>query len=220
MTRVVVSHQHRLMRAGMGLILEDALMSVVGESAGGEEVVKLTRVLRPDVVLVDVRSPAADGISVIRRIRSGHTVTSVLVVAEQGGMALVRAAFEAGASGYLINDASPADLILAVETLAEGGSYVHPSAGAAMAEQLAAGSSPAVLVSGPGGQLSKREVEVLGELAVGLTNAEVGEKLFLSVRTVENHRAHIFQKLGVSTRAELVRRAIDADLIGSAREPA
>jgi len=142
MTRVVVSHQHRLMRAGMGLILEDALMSVVGESAGGEEVVKLTRVLRPDVVLVDVRSPAADGISVIRRIRSGHTVTSVLVVAEQGGMALLRAAFEAGASGYLINDASPADLILAVETLAAGGSYVHPSAGAAMAEQLAAGSSP------------------------------------------------------------------------------
>ncbi|HXA42064.1 MAG TPA: response regulator transcription factor [Candidatus Solibacter sp.] len=213
MTRVLVSHQHRLMRAGMGLILEDALMDVVGEAPGGEEVVKLTRVLRPDVVLVDVRSPAADGIAVIRRIRSGHSMTAVLVVAEQGGMALLRAAFEAGATGYVVNDSSPAELILAVETLAAGGSYVHPSAGAAMAEQLAAGSTPGVLVSGPGGQLTKREVEVLGELAAGLTNAETGQKLFLSVRTVENHRAHIFQKLGVSSRAELVRRAIEADLI-------
>ncbi len=213
MTRVLVSHQHRLMRAGMGLILEDALMDVVGEAPGGEEVVKLTRVLRPDVVVVDVRSPAADGIAVIRRIRSGHSVTAVLVVAEQGGMALLRAAFEAGATGYVVNDSSPAELILAVETLAAGGSYVHPSAGAAMAEQLAAGSTPGVLVSGPGGQLTKREVEILGELAAGLTNAEAGQKLFLSVRTVENHRAHIFQKLGVSSRAELVRRAIEADLI-------
>ncbi len=213
MTRVVVSHQHRLMRAGLGLILEDALMDVVGEASAGEEVVKLTRVLRPDVVLVDVRSPAADGIAVIRRIRSGHSVTAVLVVAEQGGMALLRAAFEAGASGYILSDSAPTELILAVETLAAGGSYVHPSAGAAMAEQLAAGATPGVLLSGPGGQLTRREVEVLGELAGGLTNSEVGNKLFLSVRTVENHRAHIFQKLGVSTRAELVRRAIDADLI-------
>jgi DNA-binding NarL/FixJ family response regulator len=213
MTRVLVSHQHRLMRAGMGLILEDALMDVVGEAAAGDEVVKLTRVLRPDVVIVGARSPAADGIAVIRRIRSGNLVTAVLVIAEQGGMALLRAAFEAGAGGYLIIDSSPAELILAVETLAAGGSYVHPSAGAAMAEQLAAGSTPGVLVSGPGGQLTKREVEVLGDLAAGLTNAEVGQKLFLSVRTVENHRAHIFQKLGVNSRAELVRRAIDADLI-------
>jgi two-component system response regulator NreC len=202
------------------MILEDAAFVVVGEARSADEAVKLAPALRPEVVVIDVEPPGAGSIAAIRKIRQGCPKAAVLVVTAEDGVAVLRAAFLAGATGYVVKAATPAELVVAVQTLAAGGRYVHPTAGAAVADQLSAALKPKALVSGPGGDLSRREVEVLTELAGGLTNAEIAGKLFLSVRTVENHRAHIFQKLGASTRAELVRHAIDAGLLGGSREPA
>ena len=216
MTRVMLCDGHVLMRGGLRMILEAADVEVLLEAPSADDGAKLAPAVRPDVVLMDVVPPGAASIAAIRKIRRDCPKAAILVLTAEDGVGVLRAAFLAGATGYVVKAASPAELVDAVQTLAAGGRYVHPTAGAAVADQLSAALTPmAVVVSGPGGHLSKREVEVLTELAAGLTNAEIAGKLFLSVRTVENHRAHIFQKLGASTRAELVRHAIDAGLLGS-----
>jgi two-component system response regulator NreC len=202
------------------MILESAAFHVVGEVSSAEEAERIVPAMRPRVLVMDVEAPGARSIAAIRKLRDGHPQTAVLVLTAEDGVGVLRASFLAGATGYVVKSATPTELVDAVQTLAAGGRYVHPTAGAAVADQLAAALTPSAVVSGPGGDLSKREVEVLTELAAGLTNAEIAEKLFLSVRTVENHRAHIFQKLGASTRAELVRHAIDAGLLGNPGEPA
>jgi two-component system response regulator NreC len=121
----------------------------------------------------------------------------------------VRGAFAAAATGYLVKDAADIELVQAVRQVASGNQYVHPALGAA----LLAPDAPAARLAGPGGELSDRELEVLRMIALGLTNAEIGERLFVSVRTIETHRSHIHQKLNVRTRAELVRRAREAGLL-------
>jgi two-component system response regulator NreC len=219
-TTVLLSDGHPLMRHGLRMILEDAAVEVVGDLPSADDAARLAPSLRPQVVVVDVVAPGAREIAAIRKIRQAWPDAAVMVVTAEDGLAVLRASFLAGATGYVVKDATPAELVSAIHALAAGGRYVHPTAGAAVADELAAALTPTVIVSGPGGDLSKREVEVLSELAAGLTNAEIATKLFLSVRTVENHRAHIFQKLGASSRAELVRHAIDAGLLGNHSGPA
>jgi two-component system response regulator NreC len=217
---VLLCDGHPLLRGGLRMILEGAAFHVVGEVSSAEEAERIVPAMRPRVLVMDVEAPGARSIAAIRKLRDGYPQTAVLVLTAEDGVGVLRASFLAGATGYVVKSATPAELVDAVQTLAGGGRYVHPTAGAAVADQLAAALTPTAAVSGPGGDLSKREVEVLTELAAGLTNAEIAEKLFLSVRTVENHRAHILQKLGASTRAELVRHAIDAGLLGNPGEPA
>jgi two-component system response regulator NreC len=120
--------------------------------------------------------------------------------------AFARAALQAGAKGYVLKQAAGAELVLAIRAAADGGTWLNPELGARLA---AAPPAPA----GPPGDLSQREVDVLRLIALGYTNLEIGEQLFLSVRTIETHRAHIQQKLGLTTRAELVGFAFDNDLI-------
>ena len=124
-------------------------------------------------------------------------------------VAYLRRAFDAGAAGYLVKEAADIELVQAVRQVATGKQYVHPTLGAALLAPDAATARPA----GPGGELSEREVEVLGLIGDGLTNAEIAERIIVSVRTVETHRAHIHQKLGVRTRAELVRMAREAGVV-------
>ncbi|MEO5678938.1 MAG: response regulator transcription factor, partial [Acidimicrobiales bacterium] len=136
--------------------------------------------------------------------------TRVLVLTVHDDIAYLRSAFAAGAAGYLVKEAADVELVQAVRQVAAGKQYVHPSLGAA----LLAPDAPPARLGGPGGDLSDRELEVLRMIALGLTNAEIGERLYVSVRTVETHRSHIHQKLNVRNRAELVRRAREAGLLG------
>ncbi|MHB8510282.1 MAG: response regulator [Candidatus Dormibacteria bacterium] len=212
MTRVVIADDHGLVRSGMRRILEAGGILVVGEAANGEEAIDLASRLKPDVILVDLHMPGRPGIDCIRPLLEATPGARVLVVTAHNDVGYLRAAFDAGASGFVTKESADDELLAAVHTVAQGGDYVHPSMGAALARN--ARESRAGHLAGPGGALSEREVEVVRELALGETNAEVAARLFLSIRTVENHRAHIFQKLGVSTRAELVKRAIDAGLLG------
>lgn len=208
--RVALCDDHAIVRGGLRRILEEEDgMVVVGEAGSAAEAERLATSERPDVFVMDLGLPDANGIEATRRVRAASPGTAVLVLTVHDDVAYLRRAFEAGAVGYLVKDAADIDLVQAVRTVASGGQYVHPTLGAA----LLAPESSATRLGGPGGELSEREADVLRLVALGLTNAEIGEQLYVSVRTVETHRSHIHQKLGVRSRAELVRLAREAGLL-------
>jgi two-component system response regulator NreC len=209
--RALVADDHGVVRSGIRRILEEGGVTVVGEAATGAQAVELAGKLTPDVALVDLSMPGLSGIETIEQLRAASPRTRVLVLTAHNDVGYLRAAFEAGAYGFVTKESADIELLNAVQVVASGHEYVHPSMGAALARSSREAGAGGL--SGPGGVLSERELEVVRQLALGQTNAEVAEKLFISVRTVENHRAHVFQKLGVTTRAELVKKAIEAGLL-------
>jgi two-component system response regulator NreC len=166
------------------------------------------RSLKPDVILMDVVMPGASGIEATPAVLKEVPEASVLVLSMQDDPSYVREAFAAGASGYVLKEAADEEVVGAVREVAGGGSYVHPTLGARLVadeveERDRDDADP----------LTERELDVLRLLALGHTNQEIAGTLFLSVRTVETHRAHIMQKLQLSTRAELVRYAMEQGLL-------
>ena len=208
--RTALCDDHAVVRSGLRHILEaEPDLEVVGEAGSAAEAVEVATSTRPDVFVMDLGLPDRSGIAATADICAVSPATRVLVLTVHDDVAYLRRSFEAGAAGYLVKEAADVDLVQAVRQVAAGKQYVHPTLGAA----LLAPDAPAARPAGPGGELSEREVEVLALIANGLTNAEIAERLYVSVRTVETHRAHIHQKLNVRTRAELVRVARDAGLL-------
>lgn len=209
MIRVVLVDDHAVVRTGLRLLLESqADVEVVGEAGNATDAVFRARALKPDVILLDVVMPGESGIEVLPKLLQEAPDTRVLVLSMQDDPSYVREAFAAGASGYVLKEAADEEVVAAVRDIAAGGSYVHPALGARMVaadaqERAAAEADP----------LSEREREVLRLLALGHTNQEIAEQLYISVRTAESHRAHIMQKLSLSTRAELVRYALSHGLL-------
>ncbi len=208
--RVALCDDHGIVRGGLRRILdaEDDL-EVIGEAGSVHDAIVLAREQRPDVFVMDLGLPDGSGITATAEVRRVSPTTRVLVLTVHDDVAYLRRAFEAGADGYMVKEAADVELVQAVRQVASGRQYVHPTLGAAL---LAADVAPARL-HGPGGDLSEREIEVLRCIALGLTNGEIGEQLYVSVRTIETHRAHIQQKLDIRSRAELVRYARDAGLL-------
>ena len=207
---IALCDDHAVVRSGLRRILEaEGDLDVVGEAGSVAEAVSVARETRPDVFVMDIGLPDGSGVTATSEVLKVSPSTKVLVLTVHDDVAYLRRAFEGGASGYLVKDAADVDLVHAVRQVAAGHRYVHPELGAALLEPEAAASR----LSGPGGPLSDREVEVLQLIALGLTNAEIAQRLYVSVRTVESHRAHVQQKLGISTRAELVQLARDAGLL-------
>ncbi len=184
-------------------------MEVIGEAGTVAEAIALAEVCVPDVFVMDLGLPDGSGIDATAAVVLVSPATRVLILTVHDDVAYLRRAFDAGASGYLVKEAADVELVQAVRLLARGKKYVHPVLGAS----LLAPDAPLTRVGGPGGELSDRELDVLRMIALGLTNAEIGQRLFVSVRTVETHRSHIHQKLDVRNRAELVRRAKQAGLL-------
>jgi two-component system, NarL family, response regulator NreC len=183
-------------------------LDVVAEASDARGAVFEVRSHKPDVVLLDVVMPGRSGIDVIPDLLKEAPETKILVLSMQDDPRYVREAFAAGASGYVLKEAADEEVVSAVREIAEGGRYVHPALGARMVaadaqERAAAEADP----------LSEREREVLRLLALGHTNQEIAHQLYISVRTAESHRAHIMQKLRLSTRAELVRYALAQGLL-------
>jgi two-component system response regulator NreC len=207
--RVVVVDDHAVVRSGLRLLLEaQDDIEVIGEGGNAQDAVFRARALKPDVMLLDVVMPGDSGIEVLPDLLNESAETKVLVLSMQDDPSYVREAFAAGAKGYVLKEAADEEVVAAVREVASGGSYVHPALGARMvaaeaAERAAAESDP----------LSDREREVLRLLALGHTNHEIAGRLYISVRTAESHRAHIMQKLRLSTRAELVRYALSKGLL-------
>ncbi|HYZ20194.1 MAG TPA: response regulator transcription factor [Gaiellaceae bacterium] len=208
-TRVLIVDDHAVVRSGLRMLLdaEDDL-HVVGEAGDMRNAVFEARALKPDVILMDVVMPGGSGIDATTAVLKESPDSKVLVLSMQDDPRYVREAFSAGASGYVLKEAADAEVVDAVREIAAGGQYVHPELGA----RLVAADAEARARSAAD-PLSDREREVLRLLALGHTNQEIAGMLYLSVRTVETHRAHIMQKLRLETRAELVRHAIDQGLL-------
>ncbi len=207
--RVLIADDHALVRSGLRMLLEsEGDFEVVAEAGTADEAVRAARLEKPDVVLLDVVMPGRSGLDALGDVLAAAPEAKVLVLSMQDDPRYVREAFAAGASGYLLKEAADAELVAALREVAAGSHYVHPALGARMAAADAAAQAKAA--SDP---LSDREREVLRLLALGHTNQEIAQLLFISVRTAETHRAHIMQKLRLSTRAELVRYALADGLL-------
>ena len=214
--RIALCDDHAVVRSGLRRILEaESDLEVVAEAGTADEAVAVARETQPDVFVMDVGLPDRNGIAATADVCKVSPATKVLVLTVHDDVAYLRRAFDAGAAGYLGKEAADIELVQAVRQVAKGKQYVHPTLGAALLAPDAATARPA----GPGGELSEREVEILGFIANGLTNAEIAKQLYVSVRTVETHKAHIHQKLDVRTRAELVRIARESGILEADDSP-
>ena len=207
--RVLVVDDHAVVRAGLSMLVNaEEDLETVGEAGTAREAIFEARTTKPDVVLLDVMMPDQTGIEAVPQLLHEHPEAKVLILSMQDDPRYVREAFEAGASGYVLKEAADAELVAAIREVAGGGRYVHPELGARL---VAAESEQRKRAEED--PLSDREREVLRLLALGHTNQEIAKQLFISVRTAETHRAHIMQKLRLSSRAELVRYALDQGLL-------
>jgi two-component system response regulator NreC len=208
-TRVLIVDDHAVVRSGLRLVLEsEEGIEPVGEAGSAREAVFEARSTKPDVILLDVVMPDQSGLEIIPQLLHENPEVRILVLSMQDDPQYVREAFAAGASGYVLKEAADNEVVGAVREVAGGGRYVHPELGARLIaaeseERRRAEEDP----------LTEREGEVLRLLALGHTNQEIAKQLFISVRTAETHRAHIMQKLRLSSRAELVRYALDRGLL-------
>jgi two-component system response regulator NreC len=208
-TRVLIVDDHAVVRSGLKLVLDaDDGIEPVGEAGTARDAIFEARSLKPDVILLDVVMPDQSGLDIIPTLLHENPDTKILVLSMQDDPRYVREAFDAGASGYVLKEAADSEVVAAVREVAGGGRYVDPELGARLvaaesAERKRAEEDP----------LSDREGEVLRLLALGHTNQEIAKQLYISVRTAETHRAHIMQKLRLSSRAELVGYALDRGLL-------
>jgi DNA-binding NarL/FixJ family response regulator len=206
MIRVLIVDDHELLRAGLRSRLDrEPGIAVVGEADTAERAVLMARKLQPDLILLDLLLPRKSGSDVIPELADVAPEARVLVVSSQAAPSSVRRALSAGAAGYLPKRSSDRDLVGAIRLVADGAGYVDPELGA----KLVSPNGSAALEP-----LSERERDILHLLALGYTNQEIGKKLFISVRTVDTHRAHIMRKLRLETRAELVMFALANGVIG------
>ena len=207
--RVLIVDDHAVVRSGLRLLLEAEVdVEVVGEAGDAREAVFETRSTKPDIVLLDVTMPGKSGIEAIPDLLKEAPEAKILVLSMQDDPSYVREAFGVGAAGYVLKEAADAEVIDAVRHVSAGERYVHPALGA----RLAAADAQAARAAEED-PLSEREREVLRLLALGHTTQEIAKMLYISVRTAETHRAHIMQKLRLTSRAELVRYALGAGLL-------
>jgi two-component system response regulator NreC len=207
--RVLVVDDHAVVRTGIRRVLDaEQDIETVAEAPNAERAVFEALEHKPDVVLMDVVMPGKSGIEGMPALLQAVPEAKVLVLSMQDDPRYVREAFDAGASGYVLKEAADTEVVSAVRAVAAGERYVHPVLGARLVaaeveERKRAEVDP----------LSEREREVLRLLALGHTNQEIAEMLYISVRTAETHRAHIMQKLRLSSRAELVRYALGEGML-------
>ena len=197
-TTIVIADDHAVVRAGLRMLLdEEDCFHVVAEAGDVQETVRKVRAFKPSVLLLDLSMPGGPSLRAIPTLMEASPSTAIVILTMEGDPAFARAAMREGALGFVLKEAADDELVEAVRAAARGVPYLNPRLGALIASQPEARAVPP-------DDLSEREVEVLELIALGHTNAEIGARLYLSVRTVESHRTHIQRKTGCTTRAELV----------------
>lgn len=209
--RLLLADDHAVLRSGLRLLLNHQPdFEVVGEASDGWDAIRLCRQQQPDILLLDLSMPELDGLAVLRHLQGEMPWLKVLVLTMHEDAEYLRRALAAGARGYVLKRAVDAELLSALRAVATGGTYVYPTLAAAL---LAPPQPAPAQPQGPAPTLSQRETEVLQLIALGHSHQEISEKLMLSVRTVETYKARLIEKLGVRSRAELVRYALAHHLV-------
>jgi two-component system response regulator NreC len=203
--KIVIADDHAIVRRGLRQLIEgEDGFEVVAEAEDVESARRYVRGHSPNVLVLDLNMPGEPSIEAIPKLRTEFPETQIVVLTMQNEPAYARSALGAGVLGYVLKESADAELVQAIRAAVAGEQYLNPRLGAKVAAEP---------LPGPPDGLSDRELEILRLIALGYTNSQVAEELFLSVRTVETHRAHIQQKLGLSDRAELVRYALDRKLV-------
>jgi DNA-binding NarL/FixJ family response regulator len=217
--RVFLADDHSVLRAGLvALLTAEPDMEVVGEASDGYECVEKAIVLEPDIILMDVNMPRCGGLEALAKVRADLPGTKVLVLTMHDDVGYLRRVLASGGSGYVLKQAAGDELLSAIRTVSDGGVFIHPHHA-----QILASNAPDQPSNGSVGSdtdlsrrydsLSGREAEVFKLVALGHTNAEIAEMTFLSVKTVETYKARLLKKLGVESRAALVRAALELDIL-------
>jgi len=205
--RLIIVDDHPVVRQGLrGMLATDPTLDLVGEAATGEEALALIGKLRPDVVLMDLRMPGMDGATATGRISREHPAVQVVVLTTYDSDTDILRAVEAGADGYLLKDTPMEDLVAALHAAARGETVLAPPVAARLVSRMR---------TPPAEALTPRELQVLGEVARGLTNADVGRTLYIGETTVKTHLLRIFAKLGVDNRTAAVTAAIQCGVLPS-----
>ncbi len=210
---VLLADDHAIVRQGVKMILTaEPDIEVVGEAEDGLQAIEMARELKPNVAVLDVSMPRLNGIEAMRQIRAALPQTQVLALTMHADDTYVFQCLKAGASGYVLKRAAATDLVQAIRAARRGEAFLYPAvATAVVADYLKR------LESGEGREaydgLTEREREILTLVAEGVTNQDIAQKLYISIKTVQTHRAHIMEKLGLHDRTQLVRYAIRKGLI-------
>jgi len=214
---VLVADDQALLRAGLRALIEaEDDLRVVGEAGDGVEAVDVALATHPDVVLMDIRMPRMDGITATRRLLASGSRARVLMLTTFDADEYVVDAFRAGAAGFLLKDGPPDQLAAAVRTIAAGDALLAPALTSRLIEEYV-GTAPQEELHGRLHELTERELEVLGQLAAGKSNAEIGEALFLSEATVKTHLTRVLSKLGLQSRVQAVVFAYESGLVRPGR---
>ncbi len=218
--RVLLADDHTVLRAGLKALLEaEADIEVVGEAEDGLDCVGRGVELQPDVILLDINMPHCNGLEALVQIEQLCPNTRVLVLTMMDDVAYVRQVLASGGAGYVLKQAAGDELISAVRTVQDGGVFLHPHHALALAGEASdSGTSSTGSAALDEKQtrlrsLSDRETEVFRLVALGHSNAEIAEVMFLSVKTIESYKARLKRKLGITTRSELVRLALDLEIL-------
>ena len=210
--RVVLADDHAVLRAGLRALLEaEPDMTVVGEAANGDEAVEQVRKLHPDVIVMDLTMPGLGGLAATRRISASETETKVLALTVHAEEEYLLPVIDAGGSGYVTKTSADRDLVRAIRVVAKGEVFLYPHAAKLLLQRYKVAGS-----SGEGDtiqRLTQREREVLSLTAAGYSSSEIGERLFISPKTVDTYRSRIMHKLGLNHRSELVRFALETGLL-------
>jgi len=211
--KILVVDDHAIVREGVRMILaKESDLEVVGEAGDGQQALELTERVRPDVVIMDISMPGMGGIEATQTVRARHPEVQVLALTMHEDESYVFQLLRAGAAGYVLKRAAAQDLVQAVRASAKGEAFLYPSVARKVVEdylrRVETGEERARYDG-----LTTREKEILTLIAQGLSNQQIAEKLFISIKTVQTHRAHILEKLGLHDRTELVRYAIRKGLI-------
>ena len=204
---VVIADDHAVVRKGLRLLVEaEPGLRVLAEAGTVPDALRMAKAHRPNVLVLDLNMPGGSSLEAIPTLGEEAPMVAIVVLTMQNDPSFARQALQSGALGFVLKEAADEELLEAVHLAASGGTYLNPRLGARLAAQPPA-------PPGPPDDLSDRELDVLKLIALGHTNAEIAGKLYLSVRTVESHRAHIQQKTRRSSRAEIVRYALEHGLV-------